>query len=85
MESDMREEIQVGFHVFVSGRQDPIGGVRKISPSLVVHVENGGEFEVATGAVEAVHSQKVILNRDKLDAKMLEAIDHARDAEVRGL
>jgi hypothetical protein len=32
-----------------------------------------------------VHSQKVILNREKLDPAMLEAIDHAHDAEVRGL
>ncbi len=81
----MREEIRVGFHVFVAGRQDSIGGVRKISPLLVVHVENGGEFVVPAEAVDAVHSQKVILQRDKLDPKMLEAIDHARDAEVRGL
>jgi hypothetical protein len=81
----MREEIQVGFHVFVAGRQDSIGGVRKISPLLVIHVENGGEFVVPTDAVEAVHSQKVILSRDKLDGGMLEAIDHAHDAEVRGL
>lgn len=81
----MREEIRVGFHVFVAGRQDSIGGVRKISPLLVIHVENGGEFVVPTDAVDAVHSQKVILQRDKLDPTMLEAIDHAHDAEVRGL
>jgi hypothetical protein len=81
----MREEIQVGFHVFVAGRQDSIGGVRKVSPELVVHVENGGEFVVGKDAVEAVHSQKVVLNRDKLGAEMIQAIDHARDAEVRGL
>jgi hypothetical protein len=81
----MREEIRVGFHVFVAGRQDPIGGVRKVLPELVIHVENGGEFVVPKEAVEDVHSQKVILRRDRLDAKMLEAIDHAHDAEVRGL
>jgi hypothetical protein len=81
----MREEIQVGFHVFVSGRQDSIGGVRKISPLLVVHVENGGEFAVPAEAVDAVHSQKVVLNCEKLDPAMLEAINHAHDAEVRGL
>jgi hypothetical protein len=81
----MREEIRVGFHVFVAGRQDSVGGVRKISPELVVHVENGGEFVVAQDAIESVHSQKVILTRDKLNPGMLEAIDHTRDAEVRGL
>jgi len=81
----MREEIQVGFHVFVAGRQDSIGGVRHLTPRLVIHIENGGEFAVSMDAVDAVHSQKVILNRDKLDQSLLEAIDHARDAEVRGL
>ncbi|HEX2228420.1 MAG TPA: hypothetical protein VHM64_14880 [Candidatus Binatia bacterium] len=81
----MREEIQVGFHVFVAGRQDSIGGVRKVAPLLVIYVENGGEFVVPNEAVEAVHSQKVILNRDKLDPSMLQAIEHAHDAEVRGL
>jgi hypothetical protein len=81
----MREEIRVGFHVFVAGRQDSIGGVRKVSPQLVIHVQNGGEFTVPADAVDAVHSQKVILSRDNLDASLLEAIDHARDAEVRGL
>jgi len=81
----MREEIQIGFHVFVAGRQDSIGGVRKISPLLVIHIENGGEFVVPADAVEAVHSQKVILKRDNLDPSILEAIDHAHDAEVRGL
>lgn len=81
----MREEIRIGFHVFLAGRQDSIGGVRKTLPLLVIHVENGGEFVVPTDAVDSAHSQKVILNRDKLDPKVLDAIDHARDAEVRGL
>jgi len=81
----MREEIRVGFHVFVAGRQDSIGGVRKVLPQLVIHVQNGGEFTVPADAVEAVHSQKVILSRDKLEPSLIEAIDHARDAEVRGL
>lgn len=81
----MREEIQVGFHVFVAGRQDSIGGVRKIAPVLVIHIENAGEFAVSADAVDSVHSQKVILNRDKLEPKLIQAIDHAHDAEVRGL
>jgi hypothetical protein len=32
-------------------------------------------------AVAAVHSQKVILAADKLDAKLKRAISHAHDAE----
>lgn len=32
-------------------------------------------------AVEAVHAQKVILNRGKLEHRLREAIGHAHDAE----
>lgn len=49
--------------------------------SLVIYVENAGEFEVSMDAVEAVHSQKVILNYGKLDPLLKHAIRHAHDAE----
>ena len=51
----MREEIQVGFHVFVAGRQDSIGGVRKVSPELVVHVEAAAEGHTQ---IEALHGER---------------------------
>jgi hypothetical protein len=34
-----------------------------------VYVENAGDFFVPLDAVEAVHSQKVIFNRGKLDRR----------------
>ncbi len=79
------EPIQEGFEVFVSDHDKPFGAVRQVSPhgrpELVVYVENAGDFTVALAAVKAVHSQKVIVEREKLDHKLRQAIGHAHDAE----
>ena len=80
-----RPDIQEGFEVFVSDEDKAFGAVRKVSPhgraELVVYVENAGDFVVPLAAVEAVHSQKVIVNCSKLDHKLRSAIGHAHDAE----
>jgi len=47
----------------------------------VIYVENAGDFVVPLSAVEAVHSQKVILNCGKLDRRLRQAIGHAHNAE----
>lgn len=78
----MRETIEIGYQVFVSGGGEEIGAVRQVTPQeIVVWIENAGDFAISLDAVEAVRSQKVILVPDKLDAKLLEAIAHAHDAE----
>jgi len=51
---------------------------------LVIYVENAGDFVVPLEAVEAVHSQKVIVNCRKLEPRLREAIGHAHDAEEPG-
>jgi hypothetical protein len=79
------EEIQIGYHAFVSDGGEEIGAVREISPELVVYVENAGDFVVPKDAIEAVHAQKVVLNCAKLDRRLRSAINHAHDAEVPGL
>jgi hypothetical protein len=82
----MRETIEVGYQAFVSDGGEEFGAVRAVSPTeLVVYVENAGEFRVPLDAVEAVHSQKVVLSCAKLDRKLREAINHAHDAEEPGL
>jgi hypothetical protein len=82
----MREAIEVGYQTFVSDSGEEFGAVRAVSPTgLVVYVENAGEFRVPLDAVEAVHSQKVVLSCAKLDRKLREAINHAHDAEEPGL
>jgi len=81
----MQEAIEVGYQAFVSDGGEEFGAVREVSPNgrpeLVIYVENAGEFVVPLSAVEAVHSQKVILTCRKLDHRLRQAIGHAHDAE----
>jgi hypothetical protein len=80
-----KENVREGFEVFIHDGDKAIGAVRKFSPhgrrELVIYVENAGDFVVPLGAVKAVHSHKVILNRSKLDHRLWQAIGHAHDAE----
>ena len=84
----MRAHIEVGYQTFVSDGGEEFGAVRQVAPhgrpELVIYVENAGDFVVSLDAVEAVHSQKVILNCRKLERRLREAIGHAHDAEVPG-
>ena len=81
----MREAIEVGYQAFVSDGGEEFGAVREVSPNgrpeLVIYVENAGDFVVPLSAVEAVHSQKVVLTCRKLDHRLRQAIGHAHDAE----
>jgi hypothetical protein len=81
----MQEAIEIGYQTFVSDGGEEFGAVREVSPNgrpeLVIYVENAGEFVVPLSAVEAVHSQKVILNCAKLERRLRRAIGHAHDAE----
>jgi hypothetical protein len=81
----MQEAIEIGYHTFVSDGGEEFGAVREVSPNgrpeLVIYVEIAGEFVVPLSAVEAVHSQKVILNCAKLERRLRRAIGHAHGAE----
>ena len=67
----------------MSDGEAEFGAVRDVSPEgLLVYVENSGDFRVEWDAVQAVHSQKVVLDCDKLDPSLRHAIGHAHDAEV---
>jgi hypothetical protein len=78
----MAERIEAGVMAFLADGAEGIGGVRSVCPtSLVIYVENAGEFTVPLLAVAGVHSQKVMLNPRKLDKVMLKAIGHAHDGE----
>jgi hypothetical protein len=80
-----RESIQEGFEVFVSDHDKAFGAVRAVEPhgraEIVVYVENAGDFSVPLDAVTAVHSGKVIVDRNRLEARLRRAIAHAHDAE----
>ncbi len=80
----MLEHIREGSMVFVSDGEEGVGAVRQVrhgSSELVIYVENGGDFVVPVSAVKAVHSDKVMLDLDRLDADLRDAIRHARDSE----
>ena len=80
-----RTGIGEGFEVFAHDGDVAFGAVRAVAPQgrpeLVVYVENAGDFVVPFDAVEAVHEQKVILNRGKLDLRLQQAIGRAHGAE----
>ncbi len=81
----MQEKIQVGFQAFASDGGEEFGAVRQVSPGdIVIYVENAGDFTVPMSAVDAVHSEKVIVNCKKLDRRLREAIGHAHDKEEPG-
>ncbi len=84
----MEEKIKPGFQAYTSDGGEEFGAVRAVSPDgrpeIVIYVENAGDFTVPLSAVEAVHSEKVILNCAKLEHKLRRAIGHAHDAEEPG-
>ncbi len=81
----MRHDIQEGFEVFAHDGHTAFGAVREVAPhgrqELIIYVENAGDFAVPFEAIASVHAGKVILNRDKLDLRLQQAIGHAHDAE----
>ena len=79
------ERIEEGFEVFVSDDHNPFGAVRQVKPhgkpELVIYVENAGDFTIPLDVIKAVHSQKVIVDCDKLNHGLRKAVGHAHDAE----
>jgi predicted RNase H-like HicB family nuclease len=84
----MREEIRVGDQGFVADGAEVFGAVRQVEPygrpEIVIYVENTGDFVVPLEAVRAVHAQKVIVDYDKLEQRLRQAIGRAHDAEEPG-
>ena len=85
----MQDQIEEGFMAFIAGQSTGIGAVRQVAPDgraeIVIYVENAGDFVVPIDAIEAVESQKVILDGGKLGRRLREAIGHAHDAEDQDL
>jgi len=78
----MSDNIEKGFMVFIADGQDGIGAVREVdSTSIVVYVENAGEFVIPRSAIKDVHFQKVVLHPDRLDKRLLAAIGREHDSE----
>ncbi len=80
----MHEQIDVGFMVFVRDGEEGVGSVREIShdrSELLVYIENAGDFTLPHSAVRSVHSGKVMLDIERLDLRLRNALRHARDSE----
>jgi hypothetical protein len=77
--------IEVGYHVFSEGGDEEVGAVREVAPGgrpeLVVDIENAGDFVVPLDAVTAVLEEKVIVDPKKLPDRVVQAMQHAHDAE----
>ncbi len=74
--------IEVGYDVFVHDGDVKVGAVREVhNHTIVVYVENAGDFSVSRHAVAEVVEGKVVLRCDKLDLGLRRAINHAHDAE----
>ena len=85
MSDNIKAGIELGFQVFTKDGGDEVGAVRDLCghrPEIVVYVENAGDFVVPIRAIEAVHSQKVIVDPKRLPVEMQAAIRHAHDAET---
>jgi hypothetical protein len=79
-----RLEVGEGFEVFLADNQKAFGAVREVSRNLqdiIVYVENAGDFVIPAAAVTGVHAQKVIVDRHKLEPRLIEAIARAHAAE----
>jgi hypothetical protein len=80
----VRLEVGEGYEVFLADGQKAFGAVREVSHNrqdIIVYVENAGDFVIPATAVTGVHAQKVIVDRRKLDPRLIEAILRAHSAE----
>jgi hypothetical protein len=82
-------DIAIGYQVYLEEGAEECGAVREVAPAgrpeVTIYVENGGDFIVAADAVHSVHDGKVLLDRKRLDERLLRAIAHVHDREEPGL
>jgi hypothetical protein len=81
--------IRVGDQVYLKEGGEECGAVREVAPGgrdeITVYVENGGDFAIALDAIHSAHDGKVVLDRGRIDQRLLSAVKHAHDREEPGL
>ena len=78
----MRENIEEGFMVFVADGEMGVAAVREVrNDELVINIQNAGDFVIPASAVRDVHSKKVVLNVDRLEPEVREALKHVHENE----
>ena len=80
--------IGVGDQVYLDEGGEEFGAVREVTSGhrseVVIYVENAGDFTVSAEAIRSVHDGKVLLDRQRLDQQLRDAIAHAHDREEPG-
>ena len=78
----MTQAIRKDLQVFLHDGDSAIGAGREVmGDTLVINVENAGDFTVLRSVVHDVHFDKVILDARKLDSRILAAVSKLRAAE----
>lgn len=84
-----RFDIEEGSEVFLSETSKPFGAVREVRPDgrpeIIVYIENAGDVAIPLEAVSTAHFQKVIVDGEKLDARVRDSIRRAHKAEDRSI
>lgn len=74
--------IEPGFMAFLAEGEEGIGAIRATFPdSIVLYIENEGEFVLPLSVVTKVHDGKVVLDAKSLPVALLDAVGHAHDRE----
>lgn len=78
----MSQAIRKDLQVFLHDGDSAIGAVREVTgDTLVINIENAGDFTLPRSAVQDVHFDKVVLDVRKLDGRILAAVGKLRSAE----
>ena len=79
----MRGRVEVGQMVFVADGAMGVGGVREVREAeLVINIQNAGDMVLPMDAVRDVHDGKVLLDLQRLEPSVIEALRHVHDAEL---
>jgi len=77
-------KVEVGDQVFVGKSVEEVGAVRTVARDhLIIYIENAGEFRIEGPEVISAHDGKLVLDPEKLEPKLAEAIAdaHARETD----
>lgn len=80
----MREQLEAGQMIFVADGQVGVGAIREVrsdESTLLINIENAGDFVVPISAIGDVHSGKAILDMAQLDPDVREALKHVHESE----
>ncbi|WDK30003.1 hypothetical protein [Xanthomonas campestris] len=79
------QQVEVGQMVFLRDGEVGVGAVREVRSNgaeLVINIENGGDFTVATSVVRDVHSGKVMLDVEQLPEAVRDALRKPHENEL---